>query len=129
MKAYIPPFIAILIGIGYYYFQPSVVIDSSEETGIDDKPLVKKNLESKESGDKPIGAIESPKEKQIDDKPISVIESPEEKQIDDKPVIVIERPEEKRTEDKPIARKSFESIESDDREVYGNPLPRRYSFE
>ena len=54
MKDYIPPLILILIGIGIYYYQPSGVIKSSEDTRTDDKPLAKKNLESKESVDKSI---------------------------------------------------------------------------
>ena len=54
MRKLIPPFILVSIGIGYYYYQPSGVIESSEDTSTDDKPLVKKNLESKESVDKPI---------------------------------------------------------------------------
>ena len=85
MKDYILPIIAILIGFGYYYFQPSVVIESSEEKRIDDKPLAKKNLETKDSEDKPIGVIERPEEKRIDDKPISKksfeIMEPENKEI------------------------------------------------
>ena len=81
MKGYIPPFILILIGIGYYYFQPSRVIGSSEEKRTEDKPLAKKNHENKES------------------------------------------------EDKPIAKKSFEIKESENKEIYGDPFPRRYSFE
>ena len=71
MKDYILPMIAILIGIGYYYFQPSGVIESSGETRTEDKPLAKKNLENKEPEDKPISIIESPEEKRIDDKPIA----------------------------------------------------------
>ena len=71
MKEFVPPFILVLVGIGFYYFQPSVVIESSEETRIDDKPIAKKNLESKESDDKTIDVIESPEETRIDDKPIA----------------------------------------------------------
>ena len=141
MKEYIPALILVLVGIGYYYFQPAVMIQSSEEIRTDDQPLAKKN---NDSGDKEIGVIESPEEKQIDDKPVTVIERPEEtpkedkplvmkkpenKEPQDKPVTVIERPEEKRIDDKPLAKKSFETMESEDKEIYGGPFPRRYSFE
>ena len=114
MKEYIPALILVLVGIGYYYFQPSVMIESSEEIRIDDKPLAKKN---NDSDDEPIGVIKSPEEIQIDDKPVTAIDSPEEtptedkpltkknpenKEPQDKPVTVTERPEEKRIEPKPI---------------------------
>ena len=71
MKGYIPPFILILIGIGYYYFQPSRVIESSEETRTEDKPLAKNNLETKDSEDKPIGVVNSSEEKRTEDKPLA----------------------------------------------------------
>ena len=141
MKEYIPAFILVLVGIGFYYFQPAVMIESSVETRIDDKPLAKKNLENKESEDKPIVGIESPEEIQIDDNPVGVIERPEEtptedkplpkknleiKESQDQPIGVIETPQETRIEDKPIAKKNLESMESDDREIYGDPFPNRY---
>ena len=42
---------------------------------------------------------------------------------------VIENPEEKLIDDKPIAKRSFEIKESENKEFYGDPFPRRYSFE
>ena len=54
MKEYIPAFILVLVGIGFYYFQPAVMIESSVETRIDDKPLAKKSFETMESEDKEI---------------------------------------------------------------------------
>ena len=128
MKGLIPPLIAILIGIGYYYFQPSGVIESSEETRTEDKPLAKKNLENKDSEDKSIGVIESPEESPREDKPLAK-NNLENKESQDKPVSVIARPEETPREDKPLAKKSFETMESEDKEIYGGPFPRRYSFE
>ena len=137
MKEYIPAFILVLVGIGFYYFQPAVMIESSEEIRIDDKPLAKKKLEI----DKPVSTIDSPEEtptedkplakknpenKEPQDKPVTVIERPEETPAEDKPIGVIQRTEEKRIEDKPIAKKSFGSMESDDREIYGDPFPSRY---
>ena len=132
MKEYIPAFILVLVGIGFYYFQPAVMIESSEEIRIDDKPIAKKNLETNDSEDMQIGVTESPDEKRIDDKPVSVIEKPEEtpkedkplakkkpenKEPQDRPVTVIERSEEKRIEPKPIkakpiAKRSFAIKES-----------------
>ena len=125
MKDYILPIIAILIGIGYYYFQPSVVIESSEEKRIDDKPLAKKNLESKDSENKPIGAVNSSEETRTEDKPLDK-NNLENQESEDKPIGVIERPEEKRIDDKPIAKNNLESKNSEDKEIYGDPFPRRY---
>ena len=143
MKEYIPALILVLVGIGYYYFQPAVIIQSSEEIRTDDQPLTKKN---NDSGDKEIGVIESPEEKQIDDKPVTVVERPEEtpkedkplakkkpenNEPQDKPVTVIERPEEKRIEPKPIvpkpiAKRSFGTKQSEYKEMNGHRFPNRY---
>ena len=71
MKGLIPPLIAILIGIGYYYFQPSGVIESSGETRTEDNPLAKNNLENKESQDKPVSVIARPEETPREDKPLA----------------------------------------------------------
>ena len=146
MKEYIPAFILVLVGIGFYYFQPAVMIESSEEIRIDDKPIAKNNLETNDSEDMQIGVTESPDEKRLDDKPVSVIEKPEEtpkedkplakkkpenKEPQDRPVTVIERPEEKRIEPKPIkakpiAKRSFAIKESENKEIYGDRFPPRY---
>ena len=125
MKDYILPVIAILIGIGYYYFQPSGVIESSEEKRIDDKPLAKKNLETKDSEDKPIGAVNASEETRTEDKPLAK-KSLENKESQDKPIGVIESPEETRIDDRQIAKKSFEIKESENKEIHGDAFPRRY---
>lgn len=101
------------------------MIESYEETRIDDKPLAKKNLETNDSEDMEIGVIESPEEKRTEDKPLAK-KNLENKEPQDKPIGVIERPEEKRIEDKPIAKKSFEIKESENKEIYGDRFPRRY---
>ena len=81
MKDYIPPFILILIGIGFYYYQSPGVVKSSEDTRTDDKPLVKKNLESVESVDKPIDSDPFPSRYlsnwNTDDGPMKLMQGPD----------------------------------------------------
>ena len=122
------------------------MIESSEEIRIDDKPLAKKNLETKDSEDMEIGVTESPDEKRIDDKPVSVKDLKRHQQktnlwlrrtfrtrsykisqmklpTEVKPLF---KSLKRNEEDKPIAKKSFEIKESEDKEIYGDPFPNRY---